>query len=342
VLASARLGNDMAVARDKARVADTVADLVRVWLGEAAHLNRRTGAARSERSLAGEVGRIEAHVLPLLGSRRLADVSRADIERFRDQVARGATRATRKTKLRGRARVRGGPGTAARTVRLLSSIFAFAVDRRLVPDNPCRGVRLAPARAMDRFLSSEELARLGEALRRFESEGGHPSSAAIIRLLALTGARRSEITGLRWSEVDLEHGLLRLATTKTGPKTILLSPGACAVLAAQLPHSGSDFVFPASHGKTPHGNLGRAWAGIRIRADLKDVRLHDLRHTFASFGAAGGFGLPVIGALLGHRQPATTARYAHLADDPVRRAAYRIGNEIGDAMESTATTRARA
>lgn len=332
-LAKARLGTDTADERDNARTAETVGDLVELWLAEGAHINRRNGAVRSAVSLAGERGRVDAHVRPLLWSKRLVDLTRADIERFRDAVARGATRGERKTKLRGAARVRGGTGTATRTVRMLSSIFAFGVDRRLLVENPCRGVRLKPVREMNRFLSGAELQRVGLALEDAAAAGAHPHGLNIIRLLALTGARKSEIAGLRWGDVDFDHECLRLAKSKTGAKVIQLAPAALAVLDGLDHQKGVDWVFPASRGKGHFVNVGKTWAAVRALAGLSDVRLHDLRHTFASFGAAGGLGLPVIGALLGHRQAATTQRYAHLADDPLKRAAARIGGEIGAALE---------
>ncbi len=337
IIAKATLGTDAAAERDKARKADTVSDLVDVWLEEAAHISRRTGESRTATNVAGERGRIDAHVRPQLGKRRLMELQRRDIERFRDAVARGATRRTTKTKLRGRAVVRGGAGTAARTVRMLSSIFAFAIDLGLMPENPCKGVRLNPTKAMERFLSGEELQRLGVALAGAEAAGVHSGGLNIIRLLALTGARKTEIAALEWSSVDFERECLRLKTSKTGAKVIQLAPPALTILTDIERQKGSDYVFPAARGKGHFDNVGKVWVRVRERAGLDDVRLHDLRHTFASFGATGGFGLPVIGALLGHRQAATTARYAHLADDPLRRAAARIGGEIGAAMAQRAT-----
>jgi len=332
-LATAQLGGDAAKARDDARIADTVSDLCDLWLAEAAHLNRRTGAVRSAKNVAGERGRIDSHVRPLIGNKRLKELNRADIERFRDQVARGATKGQRATRVRGLARVRGGTGTAKRTVTLLSSVLGFGCDRGLIADNPVRGIRHAPGRVMQRFLSPDELGRLGAALEAMEGEGANPSALTIIRMLALTGARRGEISGLRWREVDFQRGLIRLEASKTGAKVFPLAPPALVILEALPRTAGSEFVFPAASGDSHFQGLGKVWTEARERAGLADVRLHDLRHTFASFGAAGGFGLPVIGALLGHRQAATTARYAHLADDPLKHAAGRIGGEIGAAMQ---------
>jgi integrase len=339
VLASARFGDDAAKKRHTAREAETVADLIELWGREAAHINRRTGAVRTLSSVEGEMGRIRAHVLPLLGSTRLTDLERAHVERLRDQIARGTTRREEKTKLRGRARIRGGVGTATRTVRMLSSIFAFAVDRGLLKENPARGVRLTSPRAMNRFLSAEELTRLGQALADAEKEGAHVYGITIIRLLALTGARRGEISGARWAEVDLNRAMLRLEKSKTGAKIIHLPAAALAVL-NEHPRTDSPYVFPASNGSTPFSGVGKVWSDVRRRANLCDVRLHDLRHTFASFGAAANFGLPVIGALLGHRQPATTARYAHLDNNPVQTAGDRIAGTISAALEGRATPEA--
>ena len=346
-LAQARMGVDPAEKRDAAREGETVADLVALWRVEGAHINRRTGEVRTPENLARDFAMIDTHILPLLGTKRLSELQRADVERFRDKVTAGATAGRRKTKPRGVSQVRGGAGVATRVVILLSSIFSFGVDRGLLADNPKRGVRSPPGRKMQRFLSVAELGRMGEALAAAEAAGAHPYGVAIIRLLALTGARKSEIVRLRWREVDAEHGLLRLETSKTGAKLVRLPPAALALLQS-IARTSSEYVFPGSRlrpavaakvdaaerapfGATPYGGLGKVWNDVRKRAGL-DVRLHDLRHTMASFGAAAGFGLPVIGALLGHRNPSTTARYSHLADDPVRAAGDRIGDEIGAAL----------
>ena len=325
--------------------------------------------------------RIERHIKPLLGRKRLSTLKRADILKFLKDVADGKTATTAKpskvalkaagvkgdalamveTRKRNEGVVSGGRGAATRTLGLLGGILQYAVEDRLIKENPVRGVRRFPDRKMDRFLSPAEIGRLGKALEALEGEGAHPYGLAIIRLLALTGARKSEIVTLQWSEVDLEHGALRLADSKTGQKTLSLSPGAAAILAGLERHAGIDHVFASTTAQkraqaqqatgaqvevkrgakarafalnaTQHyQGVAKVWEDARRRAGLKDVRLHDLRHTFASFGAAGGFGLPVIGALLGHRHASTTARYAHLADDPVRTANNWIGGEISAAL----------
>ena len=148
----------------------------------------------------------------------------------------------------------------------------------------------------------------------------------------MTGARKNEIAELQWSEVDFERGLLRLRDSKTGAKTIILGAPAAAVMQTVL-RQESDWVFPDPEDPTrPVRNLDWAWVGIRRAAGLDDVRIHDLRHTFASVAASGGHGLAFIGKLLGHEHTATTARYAHLADDPIRAAADRVSAAMAAQM----------
>ena len=158
-----------------------------------------------------------------------------------------------------------------------------------------------------------------------------PSAAAALRLLLFTGCRLREVLHLRWEYVDFERGCLFLPDSKTGRKTIILTAPALAVL-SQLERRGP-YVVPGHDPKKPRHDLKRPWEAITRRASLYGVRLHDLRHTYASFGAGGGLGLPIIGRLLGHSQAATTARYAHLDNDPLRRASEQIGNEISAALD---------
>ena len=284
-------------------------------------------------TLATDIGRVERHIKPLLGSRLITEVTNADVERFMRDIAKGKTKADVKTKKLGRAIVEGGKGTATRTVGLLGGIFSFAVRRKLRQDNPVRGVKRYADKKGERFLSSNELATLGETLRAFETEGANSSAIAIIRLLTFTGARKGEIAGLKWSEVDLERSCLRLSDSKTGAKVIPLGPPALAILSTLNSSVDSPLVFPAEAGDNAFQGTEKIWRKVRIAAKLKDVRIHDLRHSFASVGLAGGDALPIIGKLLGHSDLKTTSRYAHLADDPVKAAASRISGTIAAAMD---------
>ena len=279
-------------------------------------------ATKKASTVAGDRGRIDCHVKPILGSMAVAAVTRADIERLMQSIGQGATA---KPKARGEKPhstriIRGGKSVATRTVGLLGGMFAFAVNRGLRPDNPVRGVRRYADRKIERFLSAAELARLGDALADCERCGVyHRSALGAIRLLALTGCRRNEIMELRWEWVDLERGCLRLPDSKTGKKIVPLGAPAVELLAKIPANERSGWVFPGTKDGEPYRGVQRVWEAVRRRAELtEEVRLHDLRHSFASVGASSGDSLLLIGALLGHKHAATTARYAHLSDDPVK------------------------
>ena len=234
---------------------------------------------------------------------------------------------------RGRAIVTGGKGTAARSVGLLGGIFSFAVDSGLIDVSPVRGIKRFADRKGDRYLSQQELVALGDAIRQAHLEGVNPQALAILKLLIFTGARKGEIESLHWKEVDLEGGYLRLADSKTGQKSIPLSAGAREVLAKTPRLSGSRFVFPAHRGDGHYRGTPKVWRKVPVTADIADVRLHDLRHSFASIAVSGGASLPMIGALLGHADSSTTQRYAHLHDDPLKAASETIGNIIAVLLE---------
>jgi integrase len=202
---------------------------------------------------------------------------------------------------------RGGKGAAARTVGLLGGIFNFAVEMGFVEASPVRGVKRYRDNRRDSFLSPAEFARLGDVLTEREKDGGDPRHIAIIRLLALTGARKNEIACLRWSELDLDRGLLRLRDSKTGPKVIPLGVAAVELLAGLKPNGGK-YLFPdRRRPDQPTANLDWAWVGIRRKAGLDD-----------------GVSLYLIGKALGHRQATTTERYAHLTDDPIKAVAEQV------------------
>jgi integrase len=202
--------------------------------------------------------------------------------------------------------------------------------------NPCRHIEKFRERKHERFLTEAEFERLGRALAAAEREMlTTPWIIAAIRLLILTGARLSEIRTLRWAEVDVERRMLRLGDSKTGKKTIHLSDAALEVLASIPRLPDNPYVICGERPGTHLVNLQKAWRRIRRLAGLDDLRIHDLRHSFASVAAAQGLSLPVIGALLGHSQPATTARYAHLAQDPLARANAEISGRIVTALKGS-------
>ena len=319
-------GLDPAADRARKRTELTVAGLCELYL--------REGTANKKAStLAIDKGRIERHILPLLGKRLVSEIDSRDIKRFMQDVANGKTATDIKTKFRGRAIVQGGKGTAARTVGLLGGIFSFAIEEKMRTDNPVRGVKRYADNKGERFLSASELASLGEAIRQVEAKGANKFAIAIIRLLTFTGARKSEITNLKWQEVDFERSCLFLADSKSGAKVVPLGAPALAVLSEQKPLEGTAYVFPAESGGLAFQGTEKVWRKIRQAAGLDGLRIHDLRHSFASAGLMAGDNLAIIGKLLGHADVKTTARYAHLADDPVKQAANRISSSIAAAME---------
>jgi integrase len=256
------------------------------------------------------------YVLPALRHRLIRDISRSDVVRMHTSLA-------------------AKPYQANRVVALLSKFFNWCESQSHRPDgsNPCRHVEKFGEAKRERFLSSEELTRLGEALRTAEAERtASPWVIGAIRLLALTGARLSEILTLKWEFVDFERATIRLPDSKTGAKTLYLNAPALTVL-AELPRvDGNPFVIVGERKGARLVNIQKPWRRIRKAARLDDVRLHDLRHSFASVAAAGGMSLPIIGALLGHSQPQTTHRYAHLAADPLRAASETIAGQIAGAL----------
>jgi integrase len=217
--------------------------------------------------------------------------------------------------------------------RLLAVPSKFNLAERwgLRPDgsNPCRHVEKFGERKRERMLSPVELARLGDALAAYT---GSLYAVAAVKLLVFTGARLGEVLALRWEWIDFERGEARLPDSKTGAKTLHLPPPALTVLAALPRLDGNPHVIAGQKAGAAMVNLEKPWRAIRGAAGLDDVRLHDLRHAFASVAASSGMGLPIIGKMLGHTQAATTARYAHLASDPVKAAAASVAGKIADAM----------
>jgi len=303
-------GDDPATERDRERKAPTVRALADLYLERHARPKKKASSIESDERL------FRLVLLPALGHLKVPAVTREDVAAMHHQH-----RAT--------------PVQANRALALAHKLFQLAERWGIRADttNPCRHIDRYPEKPRERFLSPAELASLGEALAQLEREGNvHRSAILAVRLLILSGCRRSEILNLRWDEVDFERGVLALKDSKTGGKEVPLGAAALKLLADNQREEGNPFVC---WGERPGARLigiDKAWRAIRARAGMSDLRLHDLRHSFASVGAAGGESLLIVGKLLGHRQPATTARYAHLAPDPARAAADRISGAIAATM----------
>lgn len=279
--------------------------------------------------------RLAHHVVPLLGKRRVTEITPGDVAKFARDVAAGKTAKDEKIGPRKRIIVRGGEGAARKLVRDLSALFTFAIQHRVVSENP---VASASVRKTDnkreRFLTLDEVKRLGAALDQLSAEGMNPKAANITRLWALTGCRRDEIAGLKWAEVDLQRGLLVLEDSKTGKSTRPLGAAAWALLKGLRAEADDDatFVFPAERGDSYYHGTKRVWPKIIKTAQLPGVSPHTLRHTLGGAAASGGEALLMVGAILGHANARSTQIYAHIDHDPARLAADRATAGIALAL----------
>jgi integrase len=305
-------GEDPLAEVQAGRSAPTVADLCARYIEQ--HLpKKRERSGRDDRAM------ITKRILPALGAIKVADVTFADIDGLHRKITRGGT-----------------PIRANRVVALLSKMFSLAIKLQMRGDNPCRGIERNQENKRTRYLSADEISRLTAALAAHEDQ----QAANVIRLLLLTGARLNEVQSATWEQFDIERGIWTKPGSTTKQKTehrIPLSAPARQLLAElQTTAVGDvdvDFVFPGrigGHRKT----IRKVWEDLCESTGLSGVRVHDLRHTFASQLASGGSSLPIIGALLGHTQPSTTARYAHLMDDPLRAAAERVGAVIAGKQDA--------
>jgi integrase len=330
LLADIAEGADPADGKADARKASTVAELAARYLAE----GRIDKPTKKTSSWEADASNLRRHIVPLLGDRLAVALTAADVARFQADVAAGRSAADVRTGPRGRAIVRGGEGTAARSLGTLAAMLEWAVHRGILPANPAKRVRPYKGRKKERFLTVAELGRLGDALAAAEAEGLNPGAVAAIRLLLTTGCRKSEILRLCWEHVDWERGCLRLPDSKTGAKVVPLGAAALEMLASVRERAdGSPFVLPSNRGGGHLVGLQKVWVSIRSAAGLRDLRLHDCRHSYASIAVADGAALFTIGKVLGHKQARTTEIYAHLGDDPVRRVADATSRKIAAALK---------
>ena len=360
ILGAIEGGADPIGLRRAARGARTLGEVAKDFIALHARAKRKPRTADEYQRI------LDYHILAALGSRIMADIGKGDLSRLHSRLS-------------------GSPGAANRVLALFSAIWNWAAKRDEVAEaaNPARQVERYPEHGKERYLTGDEIRRLGHALRDAETGGlpwqvdeARPTSkhtpkakrsrvidpyaVAAIRLLMLTGARLREILDSRWEYIDWERGLMFLPDSKTGRKTIYLSDVALSVLSAVPRIDGNPYIIPGAERGKPRADIKRPWMAIaraagligdaaihnpkakageqkkrgRVSEPQLSVRIHDLRHTFAAIGAGSSLGLPVIGKLLGHSQPSTTQRYAHLDADPMHKAANLIGVRIAEAMGS--------
>ena len=332
VLTAARVGgSDPAAEKREKRQAATVADLCDLYLAdaEAGRLLTRRGIAKKESTLSTDKSRIDRHIKPLIGSMKVPAVTRTDVERFMHDVAEGGTAQRIKlAKKRALSNVRGGKGAASRTVGLLGAIFSYAERKRMITENPVRGVIRYADGKRERRLSDMEYAALGQGLAKVSEppparKDGKPAKGAMwpaaiaaARFLALTGWRSGEALNLRWSMVDLTRCIARLPDTKTGESLRPLSAAACDMLRAQGRGAVDALVFPPSRGAGTMSGFPSLFERITKAGGLPaDVTPHVLRHSYASLANDLGYSEATIGMLIGHKGTGSMTRgYIHLGD----------------------------
>jgi integrase len=312
ILSAVARGQDPQSDRMAAREAPTLLDLWHRYSTE--HLPRKKASSGID-----DIQKARDYILPRLGRRKVAEVTRADVHDLHRELA-------------------DRPYQANRVLALLSKMLNLAEAWGYRPDgsNPCRHIEKYKERARQRYLSNDELRRLGVALDELEANSAHGVyAAAAIKLLLLTGARVNEVLQARWDWIDWDRSSIVLPDSKTGPKPLFLSNPALVVLrdlSARPEAATSAFIIKGRLAGKPLVNLAKPWKGLCRAAELDGVRIHDLRHTAASIGISHGLSLPIIGRLLGHSQPQTTNRYAHVDGDPALMAINAIGETIGTAL----------
>jgi integrase len=330
-------GRDPQEAKVQSRKALTIDELTKTYLAEAPKWREQ----KRFRSWDSERGLIQWHISPLLGKKMAEQLTKSDIVKFKDAVKIGKTAQQVKTKTKGLANIRGGEGAAARAITCLQTVYEWARKAGILTiDNPCKGVERAKPRKVERMMKADDVSRLVTTLDTLEKTHQlNKPWGDIIRLLLLTGARCDEIVSLKWSEIDLEKSLIRLMPErhktggKTGAKNILLPSLALTII--QSTTKTSEFVFPARKKAnetdkldTPVQGIGKAWRKIRETAELNDLRIHDLRHIFATYAVSQGESLYLTGKALGHSSQHMTERYSHAGDDPVHQLVERTAKGL--------------
>lgn len=306
-LAEVAQGRDPSLSRTEGKTAPTFEALCERYVSDHAEVRKKASSADGDKRL------IRLHLGPALGKMKVAAITRADVAGLHHKL-----RAT--------------PYEANRVLALASKMFSLSERWGMRPDgsNPAKNIDRFKEEKRERYLTSAEVATLWTTLHSDKVVTKvSPAAVAAIKLLMLTGRRLSEVLSMQWAWVDLDAKLLRLPDTKGGRLTVSLADAAVALLSELKQNAGEHaFVIPGAVEGRPLVNLQKPWRAIRKIAKLEDVRLHDLRHTFASIGAGMGMSLHMLGRLLGHTQAATTSRYAHLAQSPVQAAADAIGVEL--------------
>lgn len=287
------------------------------------------GRPKKASTIVTDTGRINRHIVPLIGTRRVKDLVKADINKVLKDIMAGKTRASVKTKkLRGKAIVRGGAGTATRTVGLLGGILTYAVEAGIIETNPAHGVRKPKDKVRNRRLTEAEYRTLGEILHKAAEDEKFEISVDIIRQIALTGCRRTEMIKLQWVEADTEASCLRLIDSKEGASIRPIGLPVVEYLEHRRTAAAGTYVFPGQGDDNAFGSFPNHWKKILEDTPLSDITPHVLRHSFASIANDLGFTEVTIAALVGHAKGSVTSKYIHTLDTALIMAADTISGYI--------------
>lgn len=317
----------------------TVKELCTLYLKDlkAGLILGKGGRPKKATTIVTDTGRIERHIIPLIGARRVKDLTKADINKVLKDIMAGKTRVSVKTKkLRGKAIVRGGAGTATRTVGLLGGILTYAVDAGIIDRNPAHGIKKPKDNVRKRRLSEAEYRTLGNMLREAAENEKYAMTVEIIRQIALTGCRRSEMISLMWSEADTEASCLRLEDSKEGESIRPIGLPVVEYLEQRRENAKGTYVFPGQGEDNAFGSFPNHWEQLFKDSPLSDVTPHVLRHSFASIANDLGFTEVTIAALVGHSKGSVTSKYIHTLDTALIMAADTISGYIQGLLDGVA------
>lgn len=329
-------GENPAEERELDRKALTMKQLCEQYLADmqAGLILGKGGRPKKASTIDVDTGRIRRHIIPLVGNRRVQDITKADMNNLMRDIIAGKTRASVKTeKLRGRAIVRGGAGTATRTIGLLGGIFTYAVQFGIIEHNPTHGLKKPKYKVRDRRLSEAEYRTLGKILARARENDHYRIHGEILRLIALTGCRKTEIVELKWSEVDFEGSCLRLSDSKEGASVRPIGLSAITMLEERHAKREGTYVFPGQGDDNAVGNFPQSWKKLLSESALWDVTPHVLRHSFASIANDLGFTEITIASLIGHAKGSVTSRYVHTLDTTLIMAADTVAGYVRALLE---------
>lgn len=336
-------GDNPAEERQLDHKAITVKELCDLYLKDldAGLILGKGGRPKRPGTIISDKGRIHRHIIPLVGTRRVKDLTKADVNKVLKDVMAGKTRRNVKTtNLRGRSVVKGGAGTASRTVGLLGGILTYAIDQGIIDINPAAGVKKPKDQVRSRRLTEDEYRRFGEILTAAAKNPSYTMTVAIARLIALTGARRSEIIGLEWSEIDAENSCLRLNDSKEGASTRPIGLRVIEALETLPVIEGSRFAFPGvRNSEQAFGGFPRQWRAIFKGTEFEWMTAHVLRHSFASLANDLGFTEATISAIVGHSRNSVTSKYIHTLDTALVMAADTISGYIHGLLSGLAFQR---